>query len=100
MAVEQQIPAERLEAFDRAVAVAGLRAGWRAGENRPHFEAPYPPRHWRWAEIEPRSSRRSTCTPRSRIPRTTATNPSLHIRPGVRPLVQPSRAARKLVGTE
>ena len=53
MAVEQQIPADALEAFDRAVDAAGLRAGWRAGQNRPHFEATYPPRHWRWAEIEP-----------------------------------------------
>ncbi len=53
MAIEQDVRTEKLEAFDRGVEAAGLRAGWRAGENRPHFETAYPPRHWRWAEIEP-----------------------------------------------
>jgi gentisate 1,2-dioxygenase len=53
MAVEQRVSDEVLAAFDRAVAAAGLRAGFRAGEARPHFEESYPPRLWKWEQIEP-----------------------------------------------
>jgi len=52
MAVEQRGETEVLAAFDQAVEAAGLRAGFRY-EARPHMEAAYPPKHWRWAEIEP-----------------------------------------------
>jgi len=37
----------------RPLEAAGLRAGWRQGAARPHFEASYPPKHWKWTEIEP-----------------------------------------------
>ena len=57
MAIEQPVAIDptlsSLEAFDRAVEAAGLRAGFRAGGGGPHMEQPYPPRRWRWAEIEP-----------------------------------------------